>query len=61
MKRVVVYDPDLVRSVNLPEEVAAYLLKEGLPFIEPADTVMGVRFQSFADLGLLHVGEFLCY
>lgn len=57
MKQVVVYDPDLVRSVNLPAEVEAYMLKEGLPFIEPADTVLGVRFQSFADMGLLHLGE----
>lgn len=57
LKRVVEYDPDLVRSVNLPEKVEAYLLKEGLPFIEPADTVLGVRFQSFADRGLLQAGE----
>lgn len=57
MNRVVVYDPDLVRSVNLPEKVEAFLLKEGLPFIDPADTVLGVRFQSFADMGLLHAGE----
>lgn len=57
MKRVVVYDPDLVRSVNLPEKVEAFLLKEGLPLIEPADAVLGVRFQSFADMGLLHTSE----
>lgn len=57
MKRVVVYDPDLVRSVNLPEEVEVYLIKEGLPLIEPADAVLGVHFQSFADMGLLHLGE----
>lgn len=57
MKRVVVYDPDLVRSVNLPEKVEACLLKEGLPLIDAADAVLGVRFQSFADMGLLHAGE----
>lgn len=57
MKRVVVYDPDLVRSVNLSEKVEACLLKEGLPFIEPTDAVLGVRFQSFADMGLLDDGE----
>lgn len=57
MKRVVVYDPDLVRSVNLPEKVESLLLMEGLPHIEPADAVLGVRFQSFTDIGLLYAGE----
>ncbi|MFE4570576.1 SUKH-4 family immunity protein [Paenibacillus chitinolyticus] len=58
MKRAVVYDPDLVRSVNLPEKIEAFLLKEGLPLIEPADAaVLGVRFQSFTDMGLLYDGE----
>lgn len=57
MKRVVVYDPDLVRSAILPEKAEACLLKEGLPLIEAADAVLGVRFQSFADMGLLYAGE----
>ncbi|EPD81299.1 MULTISPECIES: SUKH-4 family immunity protein [unclassified Paenibacillus] len=57
MKNAVFYDPDLVRSANLSEKLEVYLLKEGLPLIDPADAVLGVRFQSFTDMGLLYDGE----
>ncbi|SEG45353.1 hypothetical protein SAMN02799616_03038 [Paenibacillus sp. UNC499MF] len=57
MNNAVFYDPDLVRSANLPEKLEAFLIKEGLPLIEPTDAVLGIRFQSFADMGLVYDGE----
>ncbi|GIP32139.1 SUKH-4 family immunity protein [Paenibacillus sp. J2TS4] len=60
MKRdtpVVRYDPVLVRSVNLPKRTEARLLDEGLPLVDPAHAVLGVRFQSFPDMGLIQAGE----
>lgn len=38
---VVTYNPDLVRSANLPDHTAVYLLQKGLPFIDSLVSAFG--------------------
>ena len=51
------YDGGLVRSANLPEHTEEQLLQKGLPFISSEDAVLGVRFQSFTNTGLIQAGD----